>query len=120
MDSRVNYKLLPAPERREAISCIGHKFGSEDPDSPEMWKELRNFYQTGSLPDLCLTDTKEKEKFLKRANRFFLSEERIWLKPKKSSSAPPRLVIEDPQRRQELLIQVHDECGHRGRDPTYV
>ena len=31
----------------------------------------------------------------------------------------PRLVVLDLGRRREIVAEAHNDCGHRGRDPTY-
>jgi len=33
------------------ITCIGHRFGKRDNDSPEMWQEIRAFVRDGIYPD---------------------------------------------------------------------
>ena len=40
---------LPQLERT-AMTCIGHKFGKKDDESPELWSKLLIFLGDGTLP----------------------------------------------------------------------
>ncbi|KAJ3780853.1 hypothetical protein GGU10DRAFT_238712, partial [Lentinula aff. detonsa] len=57
--------------------------------------------------------------FKKRSQRFFLQNDRLWLAPKVKQDRLPQLVIEDPNKRMDLLAAAHNEVGHRGRDAVY-
>ena len=121
--NRTGYSWVDCPDEhdhnavREQIACIGHKFGTKDEDGEDFWKEINDFLRKEILPERCLKDDKERKKFLRKCERYFINDDRLWLKGKKG--ALPRLVILDTNRRKELLLAAHDHCGHRGRDPTY-
>lgn len=105
-----NLSLLPA--------TVGHQFGTRDQDDGQYWLELRLFLASGTFPNCLLTDP-DRLAFLRRSRRFFLHNDRLWLAPRRKSSAPPRLVIELIERRNELMLEAHLSAGHRGRDATY-
>ncbi len=102
----------------DAPPPLGHRFGTKDRDDGSYWDELRTFLADDILPSRLLTDS-ERLAFQRRARRFFLLNNRLWLAPRRSSSAPPRLVIEDQKRRGALMLDAHLAAGHRGRDATY-
>ncbi|KJA14188.1 hypothetical protein HYPSUDRAFT_108156, partial [Hypholoma sublateritium FD-334 SS-4] len=62
-------------------------------------------------------NTKERRRFEKKCSRYFIHDDRLWTRPTKNQQ--PRLVIIDLEKRRSLMVKAHDECGHRGRDPTY-
>ncbi|KAK0216823.1 hypothetical protein IW262DRAFT_1257314, partial [Armillaria fumosa] len=97
---------------------VGHKHGTRDKEDLEFWTELRIFFETGNYPTRLTTD-KDRFRFLKRSRRFFLHNDRLWLAPKLKSGVSPRLTIEVTEKRQELIAQAHNDCGHRGRDAVY-
>ncbi|KAJ3779689.1 hypothetical protein GGU10DRAFT_382000 [Lentinula aff. detonsa] len=99
-------------------SHVGHQNGVRDQDDEDYWKELREFFKNGEFPSRLVTD-KARIHFRKRAHRFFLQNNQLWLAPKKNSDRLPRKVIEEQPKRQELLTVAHNECGHRGQDATY-
>jgi hypothetical protein len=102
-----------------ANANVGHQHKRRDEDSDELWAELRKFLATGEYPTRCNTD-KSRVSFIKRARRYILHQDRLWLAPKRKSSALPRLVIENRAKRGELMARAHNDCGHRGRDAVYA
>jgi Integrase zinc binding domain len=99
------------------ISCIGHKFGRKDEDGEEYWKEIEDFLWLDVLPERCLMDEKERRRFLGKCGRYFIDDDRLWLKGKNGHL--PRAVILDVDGQKERIHEAHTHCGHRGRDPTY-
>jgi hypothetical protein len=83
-----------------------------------MWEELRKFLSTGNYPARLLSD-RDKLQFSKRARRYLLHQDRLWLAPRKGTDRLPRLIIEDLSKRGTLMAEAHNECGHRGRDAVY-
>ncbi|KAJ3780293.1 hypothetical protein GGU10DRAFT_279641, partial [Lentinula aff. detonsa] len=106
------------PLAQKAYSHVGHKNGVRDQDDEDYWKELQEFFKNGEFPSGLVTD-KARIHFRKRAHRFFLQHNQLWLAPKKNPDRLPRKVIEEQSRRQELIAAAHNKCGHRGRDATY-
>ena len=101
----------------EFTTYTGHRHGKRDADGPEHWAELRYFFSTGFVPAKYSTDH-EKLRFRKKAQRFFLHNNQLWILSKQKH-ALPRLVVEDSKRRSELIAMSHTECGHKGSEPTY-
>jgi hypothetical protein len=113
-DDRTGYDL-PRLERT-AVTCVGHKFGKKDDESPELWSEILIFLRDGTLPPRCSHPAALK-KFHSRARQFIHHDNRLWKIGK--SGLVPRLVITDLARRQKLISEAHNEAGHRGRDATF-
>jgi hypothetical protein len=65
-------------------------------------------------PEMSL---KEFNKFKKEALRFKLQGDQLFRR--NSKNVPMRRVVDDPEERQRILEQLHDESGHRGREGTY-
>ena len=114
VEYQVYSQSIPLDELR---AQPGHRHGTKDRDGEEHWAELRLYLSTGRIPLAYATD-RAKLRFQKRAKRFFLHNDKLWLVPKRKDHLP-RLVIEDINRRSELTALAHNECGHRGRDSTY-
>jgi RNase H-like domain found in reverse transcriptase/Integrase zinc binding domain/Reverse transcriptase (RNA-dependent DNA polymerase) len=64
-----------------------------------------------------ISDT-EFRKLRKDANKYLVRDGYLYKRSKKRS-VPPRRVIGRQEERQEILKALHDELGHRGRQPTY-
>jgi hypothetical protein len=64
VDDRLNYNLVVLT--RTAVTCMGHKFGKKDNESPVLWEELLLYLRDNVLPPRCANNT-ETKKFLKRA-----------------------------------------------------
>ncbi|KAJ6509575.1 hypothetical protein DFH09DRAFT_839545, partial [Mycena vulgaris] len=116
VSTEVLVESIPLAEFESAAATHRHK--TRDDDSPELWNELRDFLKSGTYP-LRLTTDREKLSFLKRARRYLLHQDRLWLAPRKNSNVLPALVIEEVPKRGSLMAQAHNECGHRGRDAVY-
>ncbi|VDC05893.1 unnamed protein product, partial [Peniophora sp. CBMAI 1063] len=113
---------------RGFISCIGHKFGVKDEDTPEMWGEIVHWLLTQQLPvRLQGSDARAVRSFTRRASLFTAAPPltpggtpRLFRQRRKDGTVQdPVLVITDPTRRDELIAYAHNECGHMGRDATY-
>jgi hypothetical protein len=59
----------------------------------------------------------EFRKFKREAVKFLLKDGILYRRGKPGT--PPRRVIAGEERKREVLQQLHDESGHRGRDATY-
>ena len=101
----------------EQIVCIGYKFRMKDEDGEEFWKEINDFLQKEILPEHCLKDDKERKKFLRKCECYFVNNDHLLLKGRKG--ALPQLVILDANHQKELMIAAHNHCGHQGCDLTY-
>ena len=112
------FSTYSSARAKDPASSQGHRFGTRDRDDGSYWTELRLFLADGVLPVRLIAES-DRLAFQRRARRFFLHEGRLWLAPRRSSSAPPRLVVEDTARRGELMLDAHLAAGHRGRDATY-
>ncbi|KAJ3831060.1 hypothetical protein F5878DRAFT_647978, partial [Lentinula raphanica] len=77
-------------------------------DGNGFWKEIREYLEMGELPKRITTD-KDRIAFFKRTRWFFLREGKIWMLPKKGSGALPQMVVENIERRGELLAIAHNE-----------
>jgi hypothetical protein len=114
IDDRLNYELVIP--MREAVSCIGHKYGIKDDESEIAWEDLLIYLRDNVLPVDC-TDAVKLKSFIKRAHQFIYHDNRLWKTSGKGKI--PRLVVTDLARRQSLIAEAHNEAGHRGRDATY-
>ncbi|GLB42560.1 putative transposition, RNA-mediated [Lyophyllum shimeji] len=112
-DNRTGYHDVPADA---TVTCATHTFGKKDFESPELWAEIYKYLSEDVIPESY--DTAEKRrKFVGKTKQFFVHDARLWKHEK--GGRPPRLVVTDIPRRQELIAQAHNEAGHRGRDGTY-
>ena len=62
-------------------------------------------------------DTKEFNAFKKKAVKFKVQDNHLFRR--NSKNVPMRRVVDDPVERQNILQQLHDESGHKGREGTY-
>ena len=60
---------------------------------------------------------KEFQKFKKEAIRYCVRERHLFRRNNKN--VPMRRVVDDDKERQEIIEQLHDESGHKGREGTY-
>ena len=97
--NRTRYSWVDCPDEHdhdaicEQIACIRHKFGTKDEDGEEFWEEINNFLWKEVLPEHCLKDNKERKKFLRRCEQYFINDDCLWLKGKKGALS--HLVILD-------------------------
>lgn len=112
-DNRLCMTVKPAP-----TPTLDEAKATKRTEQDGEWLKLRMFYASQVLPAECFTDPNAMKRFRTKAAKFFLENGSLFKKP--SPHEPiPRLVVESEQRRQQLLVQAHDQCGHRGRDATY-
>ncbi|KDQ52332.1 hypothetical protein JAAARDRAFT_138811, partial [Jaapia argillacea MUCL 33604] len=109
--SRMGYSDIPEPKGPEVVACAGHVFGQRDEEYD--WGKLRAYLKDGVLPK----DLKERKKLVNRARTFIFVDERLWRIRK---GKIPQMVVEAIDRRKDLISQAHNDCGHRGRDATYL
>ncbi|TFY61408.1 hypothetical protein EVJ58_g4516 [Rhodofomes roseus] len=97
-ETRIDYEDLPPPTSGRDI------------------REIKEYLDAGTLPERCEGDPAELRNLRRRAQGFIVHDGRLW---KTSRYNVPRLVVLDEGRRRELIAEAHNDCGHRGRDPTY-
>ena len=56
--------------------------------------------------------------FKQKASQFSVMDRRLWKNATKAF--PPRMVIDSDSRRAEIMHELHDLTGHRGRESTYA
>ncbi len=100
----------PAP-----VAAPSHLHIHDVPQAEPDWTAITAYLEHGTLPAYLPADSIRQ--FRQFAARFFVLEGRLW---RDQRNRTPQLVILDPARRQEILAQVHDTTGHRGRDTTYL
>ena len=63
----------------------------------------------------------DDEEFMKlrRKSKGFLIKNGYLFRKSRKCGLPPRRVIGLPDQRRQVIQQLHDECGHRGRNMTY-
>ncbi|KIL56981.1 hypothetical protein M378DRAFT_49536, partial [Amanita muscaria Koide BX008] len=99
-----------------AISMLGFS-PLEEQDSDKMWVDIKAFFKTGVLPENATRSLDDRKKFIRKTRRFVLFDDRLWLTTK--DGKPPRLLVEDIERRKQLISEAHNDTGHRGRDATF-
>lgn len=82
-----------------------------DEERGDYWKNIIEYLQTLRVPRTI----SNRKSFIQTVRKYFIYENTLW----RRSNNIPRRVILDPEEREELIRQAHDESGHRGRDPTY-
>ncbi|KAF9799040.1 hypothetical protein IEO21_10630 [Rhodonia placenta] len=116
VSNRYLYEDLPAPESLANVRCATHEGRIRERDDPSMFEEIERYLQGGELPGRCVNDSRARGSFKRIASAFMHVDGRLW---RVSKGALPRLVVLNKERRREILAEAHNECGHRGRDPTY-
>ncbi|KAJ3504975.1 hypothetical protein NMY22_g17741 [Coprinellus aureogranulatus] len=117
-DAREDHRLamtLQAPPAR----ALSEEKEKERIRQDSEWPRLRLFFTSGVVPVEVMRDEKARKRWKSLVSNFFLERGSLWRKPLESKEAAPRLVVEHAERRSQLLVQAHDQCGHRGRDATY-
>jgi len=59
----------------------------------------------------------ESQRFRNKCVKYYVHDQTLWYMPTKESHR--RRVVDDPERRRDILETAHAEYGHRGRDATY-
>ncbi|KZT01018.1 uncharacterized protein LAESUDRAFT_613139, partial [Laetiporus sulphureus 93-53] len=95
---------------------LPHQHRVYDDDGEVYFCEIQQYLKFDEMPPRVHDDPSASRTFIRRAAGFVIHDGRLW---KIHRKALPRLVIADNSRRLDLLKQAHDDCGHRGRDPTY-
>jgi hypothetical protein len=96
------------------------------PVSTEVLRVLENGYSTESeeialfLTTLTRPPQLSRKEFIawkKKALQYAVRDGRLYRHTTKG--VPPRLVVDDQEKRNRILQDVHDESGHKGRESTY-
>ena len=78
---------------------------------------LGRYLETLQRPD-GLTD--QQYQSLRKKSRHFLIRDGCLFKRSRRRGQPPRRVIGTELARNEILVELHDKTGHRGREVTYA
>ncbi|EPS97583.1 hypothetical protein FOMPIDRAFT_52352, partial [Fomitopsis schrenkii] len=116
IDTRLEYEDLPKPTSMAEIRCASHEHKVADCSSTETLEDIKTYIESGNLPARYTDDPTAARALTRKARRFAVHDDRLW---KTSTKAIPRLVIFDKERRRKIIAEAHNDCGHRGRDPTY-
>ncbi|TFY52589.1 hypothetical protein EVJ58_g9929 [Rhodofomes roseus] len=116
-ETRMRYAYMPPPTGMHDIRCASHEHKGADTSSTQLFEEIKRYISDGTLPERCVLDRNELKNLKRRAQGFIVHDGRLW---KTSKRDVPRLVVLDEGRRRELIAEAHNDCGHRGRDPTYT
>ena len=81
-------------------------------DTKDYWDKILAYLHLMHL----LSNADEACQVKNHAKAYFLMEKMLW---KRNGTKPPLQVILHLDRRLNLTKQVHNESGHRGKDPTY-
>jgi hypothetical protein len=82
---------------------------SEQLDPEERVRSIRDFLLTGNIPEL--DGPKQRQRFLMKTRRYKIVNDQLY---RQHADGADLKVIFDPQKRRDLLKQVHDGYGHRG------
>lgn len=74
-----------------------------------------HYLTTLTVPEEIPVD--KRRKFILKATQFLVYDEKLWRRGKPNE--PPRRVIFNDRQKREIIQQLHDESGHRGREGTY-
>jgi hypothetical protein len=86
----------------------------EDGYSEESWRIAR-YLTTLKKPDGL--SRAEFRNFKRKALQYAVLESNLYRRAGKN--VPQRLVIDSDERKAEILTELHDDCGHKGRESTY-
>lgn len=104
------YDMTPMPILR-VYACVAIA-NAEEGKLEDIWddKATLEFLQHGSLPE----EKQERRRIVKRAKHYSMVSGEI----KRLMFDGTRRIVPPPARRQELMQQVHEQCGHFGRRRT--
>ena len=86
----------------------------EDGYSEESWR-IAQYLTTLRRPDGL--SRAEFRSFKRKALQFAVLEGNLYRRAGKN--VPQRLVIDSDERKAAILKELHDDCGHKGRESTY-
>jgi hypothetical protein len=123
-DHRLHYSMVPSlPDTW--FSAPTHASGKPDIEDDQLWDDITQYLLKSTIPRRFDSTASSRRTFINKARRYLVQQEvfdgaiiaRLFRYGSKGAS--PRLVITDKSRRKVLIAMAHNECGHRGRDPTY-
>jgi hypothetical protein len=82
-----------------------------DDEKDEYWTNLIEYLETLKIPK----NIRNRKSFIQTTQKYFIQNNALWRRTRDL----PRKVILNNDTREDLIRKVHDESGHRGRDPTY-
>jgi hypothetical protein len=97
----------------EIISAISHVFATTVREDQNL-QNIYHFLTTLEAPNY--SSPQEQKRFIKRATQFYVKSGNFWKRHKKGN---PLRVILDPDQRNKILIQAHEELGHRGEQAVF-
>ena len=115
-ETRLEYEELKPPRSWADIRCATHEHKIANSITTGGFAELLEYLEAGTLPERYAADLSGARAFKRRAQQFVAHDRRLW---KVSRTGIPRLVVLDEDRRKGIVAEAHNDCGHRGRDPTY-
>jgi len=95
--------------RSDQVAAVPEDVDNDDRDIH--LKNIVEYLQTGRIPQ----GVPNPKSFKQSAKKFFILKEAVW----QQSADGVRRVILEPEARETIIKEAHDESGHRGRDPTY-
>lgn len=118
------HRDLKRPEREQRAVSAGergerkktHMYQTLEEDGPGLFEGIQDYLESGNIPTEAAKEKSSRRGFIRRADGFFVHHGRLW---KKMAGRLPRLVVEEQAQRVRIIAQAHNDCGHRGRDPTY-
>ena len=76
--------------------------------------DIYHFLTTLEAPNY--STPQEQKRFIKRATQFYVNSGKLWKRKRRGN---PLRVILDRERRSQILIQAHEELGHRGEQTVF-
>ncbi|KAL6302869.1 hypothetical protein BKA93DRAFT_692778, partial [Sparassis latifolia] len=113
---RRSYQQVEIPSTSLELRCCNHEGKLFDDDGEVYFKDIKKYVTDGTLPKSLGTDAARIRAFICKTDRFFVHDDRLW---RHNRNGIPQLIIIDCKHRRQLLAEAHNDCGHRGRDPTY-
>ena len=80
-----------------------------DISQDQVLRQITHFLRTMELPHF--TSLSARKRFIKRSLQFFIRNDQLF---KRRGPRPPVKVIFDPDLRLQILLQAHEQLGHRG------
>jgi len=88
---------------------------AENDDVPDELRRIKHYLLTLERPDRMMD--KAFRAFVRYATEFLVNEGLLFRRAK--LNMPPRRVIWDRNEQNNIIQQLHDESGHRGKKGTY-